>query len=113
MAKYLISFPSNAMIVPAGEFQQVVDDSHALVREIKAAGAWVFGGGINEDVAPVLIAADGTTTVETYPETRELNGGFTVIEVATRDEALMWAARTAAACRCSQELREWQYDPES
>lgn len=113
MGNYLISFPSNPMQIAADEFQAVVDDSHAVVREMKEAGVWIFGGGINEDVDPVLVAADGTFTAETYPETKKLNGGFTIIAVATREEAIEWAAKTAAACRCSQELREWQYDPES
>jgi hypothetical protein len=50
-------------------------------------------------------------TEGTYPQTTELDGGMTVIDVETRDEAVRWAAKTAAACRCAQELREFQYDP--
>jgi hypothetical protein len=42
-----------------------------------------------------------------------LNGGFMVIETDSRADAVNWAARTAAACRCPQELREFMYDPES
>ena len=41
------------------------------------------------------------------------SGGFSIIEVESRDEALQWAAKIAAACRCAQELREIMYDPES
>lgn len=113
MTKYLISFPSAAMVIAEEDFPQVVEDSHAVIREIKAAGVYVFGGGINENVAPVLVAADGSASAETYPETRSFNGGFTVLEVPTREEALVWAAKIAAACRCAQELREFGYDPES
>jgi Transposase len=40
-------------------------------------------------------------------------GGFSIIEVSSRDEALMWAARIAHACRCAQEVREIMFDAES
>ncbi|MBE7464985.1 MAG: transcription initiation protein [Planctomycetes bacterium] len=113
MAKYLISFPSAAMVVPDGEWEAVGRDAHAVIREAKAAGVYVFGGGINEDVAPVMVAADGTVTHETYPQTRAFNGGFCVLELPSRHAALAWAAKIAQACRCAQELREFQYDPES
>lgn len=113
MTHYLISFPGNAMDVPAEEFHTVVEESHAVIREAKEAGVYVFGGGINEDVDPVRVAGDGTVTSDTYPETKNLTGGFTVIKVDTREEALEWAAKIAASCRCLQELREFQFDPES
>ena len=47
------------------------------------------------------------------PRQGELNGGFTVLELATRDDAVDWARKIAVACRCAQELREFMYDPES
>ena len=56
MAKYLISFPSAAMVVPEGEWEAVGRDAHAVIDEAKAAGVYVFAGGIDEDVAPVLAA---------------------------------------------------------
>lgn len=113
MAKYLISFPSGAMQIPEGQFQQVVDDSHAVIQEAKDAGVYVFGGGIDESVPPVMVAADGSVTEGTYPQTRQLEGGYTVLEVASREEAVGWAARIAAACRCAQELRQFGYDEAS
>jgi hypothetical protein len=49
MTKYLISFPSSAMDhIPQDEFSDVSAAAHAVLREAKAAGVWVFGGGINE-----------------------------------------------------------------
>ncbi len=113
MTKYLISFPSSAMDVDADELQAAGRDAHAVLREAKDAGVWVFGGGIDEAVPSLMVAADGTTTDETYPQTAEFNGGFAVIEAPTRDEAIGWAAKFAVACRCSQELRQFQFDPES
>ena len=113
MAKYLISFPAQAMKVPQEEWSQVGEDSRAVIREAKLAGVYVFGGGINEAVAPVRVAADATVTAETYPQSRELNGGFCVLELPSREAAIEWAAKLAKACRCPQELREFGYDPES
>ena len=113
MLKYLISFPAMAMEVPAEDLAAVGEAAREVIREAKAAGVYVFGGGINEDVAPVMVASDGTVTNGTYPQTKEFDGGFCVLEIPSREAAIMWAARIARACRCSQELREFGYDPES
>ncbi len=113
MAKYLISFPSAAMVVPAGEMDAVSRDSHAVIAEAKAAGVYVFGGGIDDSVAPVLVSADGTTAAGGYPWAPPLTGGILVLEVPSREEAERWAARVARACRCGQELRVFGFDPES
>lgn len=109
MTKYLISFSSATMQLADEDFEAVVESSHEAIREAKAAGVYVFAGGINEDVAPILVHPDGSAT----PETSHLDGGFCVLEVATRAEAEQWAARIASGCRTPQELREFQYDPES
>lgn len=113
MAKYLISFPSAAMVVPAGELERVGRDAHAVIDQAKAAGVYVFAGGIDEAVAPVLVSADGAVTDGGYPWAPPLDGGFAVLEVPSREEAVGWAARIAKACRCSQELRVFQFDPQS
>ena len=113
MTKYLVSFPASAMNVPAEEMPAVSAASHAVIRAAKAAGVYVFGGGIDSGIASRMVAADGTLTEETYRETRELDGGFCVLELPTRNAAVQWAARLATACRCPQELREFYYDAES
>lgn len=113
MTKYLISFPAPAMDIPPEHLPEVGDAARAVIREAKRAGVYVFAGGINEDVAPLMVAADGTATNEMYPQTREFNGGFCVLELPSREAAVEWAAKIAKACRCSQELREFMYDPES
>nr|WP_155842642.1 transcription initiation protein [Agromyces luteolus] len=99
------------MVVTAQELPAVSDASHAVIEEAKAAGVYVFGGGIDESVRPVLVGADGTVRAETYGTM--LDGGFTVLELPDRDAAELWARKIAAACRCSQELREFLYDPAS
>jgi hypothetical protein len=113
MARYLISFPSTAMDhIPAGEWDAVAQAAHAVVREAMDAGVWVFGGGLSEEVGPVTVAGDGTVTAGTYPQTSQLDGGFAVVDVPSREDAVEWAARIATACRCAQELREFMPDPE-
>jgi len=112
MTRYLISFPSGAMDhIPQEDFPAVGKAAHAVVQEAMDAGVWVFGGGLAEDVDPVIVASDGTITAGTYPQTKELNGGFTVLELPSREAAHEWAAKIATACRCAQEVREFMPDP--
>ena len=112
MTKYLISFPSEAMTRDESELLAASIDSHAVIEEAKAAGVYVFGGGIDERMAPVLVSADGTVSRDTYQGSR-LTGGFTVLELPTREDAVDWTRKFAIACRCSQELREFGFDPAS
>lgn len=111
MTKYMISFPSAAMGVSEEDLPAVSKAAHSVIQEAKDAGVFVFTGGLDEAVDPVLVAGDGTVTTGTYPETAHLNGGFAVVDVPTRDEALGWAAKIAGACRCSQEVRAFMFDP--
>ena len=114
MNHYLISFPASAMNhITADDFPSVVESSHAVIREAKAAGVYVFGGGIDETIPPVMVTGEGKVSPGSYPETRTFNGGFCVIKVKTREEAEEWAAKIAAGCWCAQELRQFMYDPES
>ena len=113
MAKYLISFPSAAMVVPDGEWEAVGRDAHAVIDEAKAAGVYVFAGGIDAAVPPVRVSADGSVADGGYPWAPPLDGGFTVLELPTREAAVAWAARIAKACRCQQELRVFGFDPRS
>jgi hypothetical protein len=112
MRRYLISFPSDAMdSIPDEEMSDVDAAAHAVIDEAKDAGVYIFSGGLFDDVAPVMVARDGTVTTAAYPQTKDFHGGFTIIEVPTRDAVLEWAAKIAAACRCTQEVREFGYDP--
>ena len=111
--KYLISFPAPAMNLTADELAAASIDSHAVIRAAKQAGVYVFAGGLNEEVGALMVAADGTATRQTYPQTRELSGGFCVLELPSRAAAVEWASKLAQACRCSQELREFHHDAES
>jgi len=112
MTRYLISFDAGAMDhIPAEEMADVSKAAHAVIQEAVTAGTWVYGAGLESQRASI-VATDGLVTDGPYPETKEVIGGFAVVEVATREEALAWAAKIAVACRCAQEVRELLTDPE-
>ena len=113
MPRYLISFDDGSMDHIAEEDMPTVGEAaRAVVRDAKAAGVWIWGGGLLRQQASI-VATNGTVTTGSMPETKAVVGGFSIIEVASRDDALRWAARIAAACRCLQEVREIMFDPES
>lgn len=113
MTRYLISFDDGAMAhIPNDDWPAVGEAAHAVVREAKAAGVWIHGGGIEQQRASI-VGTDGRVADGPLPETKAVLGGFSIIEVATREEALAWAAKIAAACRCAQEVRALMDDPEA
>jgi hypothetical protein len=71
-----------------GGWEAVGRDAHAVIDEVKAAGVYVFGGGIDEEVPPALVSVDGTVAMGGYPWARTLDGGFNVLELPSRDEAI-------------------------
>ncbi|HLX21690.1 MAG TPA: YciI family protein [Gaiellaceae bacterium] len=108
MTRYLISFEAHAMDhIPAEEMPAVGVAAHDVAAEAMEAGVWVFGGGLETAEASV-VAGDGTVTHGDYPEAV---GGFWIVDVPSREEALEWAAKTAVACRCPQEVRAFMPDP--
>jgi hypothetical protein len=112
MTKYLISFPSAAMQVAPEDLPAVGDAARAVIEDAKEAGVYVFAGGLHEGVPAVRVSAEGSVSTEIYPGSR-MDGGFTVLELPSREVAIAWASRLATACRCDQELREFMYDPAS
>ena len=110
MARYLISFKNGAMVIPEEDMPDVSRAAYAVVQETKDAGVFVFGGGLPVDPEYDVVATDGTVTDGPYPESKEFIGGFIVVDVPSREEALAWAAKVAVACRCAQEVREFLPD---
>ena len=108
MTRYLISFDARAMDhIPHEDMPDVGRAAHEVVEEAMNAGVWVFGGGLETQKASV-VATNGTVTDGRYPEAI---GGFWVVDEPSREEALEWAAKTAVACRCTQEVWEFMPDP--
>lgn len=113
MHRYLVSFDDGSMDhIREEDFPEVGEASRTVVREAKAAGVWIFGGGLYRQQAS-YVGTDGIVTPGPVPETKAVVGGFCILEVPTREDALHWAAKFAVACRCTQEVREIMYDPES
>ena len=111
MTQYLISFDFHAMDhIPDEDMPAVSKAAQAVVQEAVNAGVFVFTGGLEGEKASI-VATDGTVRDGPYPETKEVIGGFCVVDVPSREEALKWAAKTAVACRCAQEVRELLPDP--
>jgi hypothetical protein len=111
VTRYLISFDDGAMTFPEEELPKVAEAAHAVVREAKEAGAWVFGGGLHSREKVSVVTTDGTVIDGPDPAGKAYIGGFSIVDVASRDEALEWAAKIAVACRCAQEVREFLPDP--
>lgn len=108
MTLYLISFEDGAMDFPEEELPDVAEDAHAVVQAAKDAGVFVFTGGLDYHSQHAVVATDGVVVTDgPYPETKELIGGLLVVDVPTWEEALEWAAKTAVACRCAQDVREF------
>ena len=111
MARYLISFDEGAMTFPEEDLPDVAKAAHAVVEEAMNAGVFVFGGGLNSHEELNVVAADGTVADNPYPASKQYIGGFWIVDVPSREEALEWAAKTAVACRCAQDVREFMPDP--
>ena len=79
-----------------------------VTEEMKAAGSWVFVGGLLPSHASTVVRPAGGTTSMTdgpFAETKEQLGGFWVIQVDDLDEALAWAEKCALACGRPIEVR--------
>ena len=110
MTQYLISFGAHSMDhIPGEDAPAVARAAHAVVQEAVNAGVYVSAGGLENQPASI-VAIDGAVTGGPYPEAI---GGFTLIDVPSREEALEWAAKIAVACRCAQEVREFQPGPDT
>jgi hypothetical protein len=112
MSEYLIAF--NDEWVPDHTVEELREKSRVLrplVAEMKAAGVLIFTGGL-DDAAPVFSvdASSGTPLVTDGPfiETKEVLGGFAVVDVADDEAAQLWAGKIALACGWPQEVRRFR-----
>ena len=118
MTEYLIFF--NQQWVgdhPEEWYLGRVEPSMAVVEEMKAAGVYVFAGGLEEetDRAFSADATSGTLTFTDgpYVETKEYLGGLTIVDVADEAAARMWAGKIAEACGWPQEVRPFKPRPDA
>ncbi len=111
MTQYLISFNDGDMTFPEEDLPDVARAARAVVQEAKDAGVFRFAGGLGEPRLATVVSTNGTITEGPNPATRDFIGGFTVVDVSTRQAALEWAVKIAVACRCAQEVREFLSAP--
>ena len=85
MTQYLISFGAHAMgHIPGDDAPAVAGAAHAVVQEAVNAGVYVSAGGLENQPAST-VATDGAVTDGPYPEAI---GGFSIVDVPSRQEAL-------------------------
>ncbi|MGE5812896.1 MAG: YciI family protein [Acidobacteriota bacterium] len=99
MKEYLLNiYQPDGQAPPPEILQKVMRDVRAFVEETKAAGVWVFNGGLHPpSTATVVRSRRGDTLVTDGPfaEGKEHVGGFVVIKTEDLDAALGWARKLA------------------
>jgi hypothetical protein len=115
MTRYLMSvcYTPDATPPTPDELMSIMADVTEVRRQLQAAGAWVFGGGLHDSsTATVVTSRDGSavTTDGPFIDSKEVIGGLSIIDVADLDSALVWAERTATATRCPIEVRPFMDD---
>jgi hypothetical protein len=115
MPQYLVAIYHRDDYDPSVESEAMMEEIHALNREMMAAGARKFACGLSpaRNARSLRRQSDGKVAVTDgpYTETKEHIGGFWILEAADMDEALAWARKGAVACRASGEVRELLFNP--
>jgi hypothetical protein len=110
--QYLLSVIQPDGPVPPDEvLEEVGRRLDALNRELRAAGAWVFAGGLHPpSTATVVRVAGGDvlTTDGPFAEGKEHIGGFTVVKAPDLDAALDWGRKLAQATTLPVEVRPFR-----
>jgi hypothetical protein len=114
MAHYLLSVYTPADGTPPGpeELEAIMKDVEAFHQEVRAAGAWVFSGGLEApDTATVVRVQDGEvlTTDGPFVEAKEYLGGLTIVDAPDLDAALEWGRKAARATTLPIEVRPFHW----
>ena len=116
MAQYLVAIHHPDNYDPSVEDEAMLEEIHALNREMIAAGVRTFAGGLTPaSNAKSLRAKPGGKVLITdgpYLETKEHIGGFWILEAADLDEALAWGRKAVIACRAPVEVRPFFFKPD-
>jgi hypothetical protein len=117
MKQYLLTvYQPDGDPPPTEELQQISADVHALNEEMRAAGAWVFSGGLHPATTATVIdpRRDGMPMTDgPYVEGKEHVGGFVIIVAESLDEALEWGRKAARATTLPIEVRPFEGEVET
>jgi hypothetical protein len=101
MKQYLLSiYQPDGETPPPEILEKVMRDMNALIREAKAAGVWVFDGGLHPASTATVVRfkrGDMLITDGPFAEAKEHIGGFLIVKVPDLDSALEWAGKVARA----------------
>jgi hypothetical protein len=115
MPQYLVANYLPDDFDPSAVTEAMIEEIHALNREMIAAGVRKFACGISpaSNAKTVRKQPDGSVLVTDgpYTETKEHMGGFWILEAADMDEALAWARKGAISCDAAGEVRELLFYP--
>jgi hypothetical protein len=115
MQRYLLAvYQPDQPMPPSDVLGKIMDDVDAVDEEMKAAGVWVFAGGLHApSTATVLRLRDGEVLMTDGPfaEGKEHLGGFTIIQAPDLDAALEWGGKLARATTLPIEVRPFQDEP--
>jgi hypothetical protein len=113
MTQYLLAmYQPTGGSLPPEQLEPIMRDLDAVNQELRAAGAWVFAGGLHEPSASTMVRAkdgDVLTTDGPFAEGKEHMGGFTIIDVPDLDAALGWAGKIAEASTLPIEVRPFRH----
>ena len=117
MPKYMLIMrgtdESNAALM-AG-FEELAASTYRYIEELVRAGVFVEAAGLDDADQGVVVEVSGETPVVTdgpYGETRELFGGYFLLDVASKQEAVEWAKRVPAVTGSKIEVRRVAGDDE-
>jgi hypothetical protein len=114
MKQYLLSvYQPDGDPPPSVDLQRIMRDVVTLRDEMKAAGAWVFSGGLHDASTATVLRLQGNDVLTTdgpYVEGKEHLGGFTIIKAPDLDAALVWARKTAQVVPLPIEVRPFRSD---
>lgn len=101
MTQYLLSiYQPDGGTPPPESLEKVMRDVNALIEEAKAAGVWVFNGGLHPPSTSTVVRVrndDVLITDGPYTEGKEHIGGFLIVRAPDLDSALEWARKLARA----------------
>ena len=109
MKNYLLSvYQPEGTPPPPDVLEKIMAELGTLRDEMKAAGAWVFSGGLNSPGTATVLRSDGGDVLMTdgpFAEGKEYLGGFTIVRAPDLDSALEWGRRLARVVTLPIEVR--------